>query len=242
MHPFQEKKCILQESALSLHQKYSCMGKKKLIEQDLFGEEYRAACPVIKKGREKLSAAQSKFNRLNKKIEILRNNISELPERERIIKTFYAEHAASLFDEEERLTFQLLERLDAVYEGQVKLTKKEKALLPELFLKEVEYVDHFELSDEQQQKVNDLKNKYLDILSGMTVEEREREAVGIALDFCTLLGVKPNAKMKRAKTEAEFEEALLEYLLKQREKELLKEEQEKKAAPGPKEKNFPKGK
>lgn len=217
------------------------MGKKKLTEPNLFGEEVHEVCPVIKKGRTKLTPAQSEFNRLNKKILALRNDIRELPEREQIIKTFFAEHIASLFDEERDLVLRLLDRLDAIYEGAFKLTKKEKSVLPELVLKEMEHMDDFNLSEEQQKWVDGLKNKYLDIVSEMTYEEREQESVDIALSFCRLMGVKPNAKMKKAKTEAEFDAALQEYLRKEREKEMQKEEKkEKKKASDPKEKKMSK--
>lgn len=209
---------------------------------DLFGEESEEICPVINKGRQKLSAAQSEFNRLNKKIVALRDDIRELPEREQIIKTFFDEQAASLFDEERDLTLRLLERLDAAYEGGMKLTKKEKSILPELLLKEMEYVDNFNLSEEQQQRVDELSDKYQDIASGMTWEEREQEAVETAMAFCSMMGVKPSAKMKKAKTTAEFEEALEDHLMKEWEKKMEKEEDrgKKKASSGFKEKKLSK--
>ena len=200
------------------------MGKKKSIQQDLFGDVRKEVYPVIKKSRQKLSAAQSEFNRLNKKIAALRNEIRELPEREQIIKTFFAEQVASLFDEERDLVLQLVKHLDAVYEGKMKLTKKEKAILPELILQEMNHIDNFDLSEEQQQYVDEIINKYLDITSGMTHEEREQEAIDIMISLCSLSGVKPTAKMKKAKTEAEFTNAFQEYLNKQMEKEILKEE------------------
>ena len=157
------------------------MGKKKSIQQDLFGDVRKEVYPVIKKSRQKLSAAQSEFNRLNKKIAALRNEIRELPEREQIIKTFFAEQVASLFDEERDLVLQLVKHLDAVYEGKMKLTKKEKAILPELILQEMNHIDNFDLSEEQQQYVDEIINKYLDITSGMTHEEREQEAIDIMI-------------------------------------------------------------
>ncbi|MBP3518098.1 MAG: J domain-containing protein [Parabacteroides sp.] len=218
------------------------MRKKKPIMLDLFGEKSEEICPVINKGRQKLSAAQSEFNRLNKKIVALRDDIRELPEREQIIKTFFDEQAASLFDEERDLTLRLLERLDAAYEGGMKLTKKEKNILPELLLKEMEYVDDFNLSEEQQQRVDELSDKYQDIASGMTREEREKEAVEAAMAFCSMMGVKPNAKMKKAKTTAEFEEALEDHLMKEWEKKMEKAEDRgtKKASSGFKEKKLSK--
>lgn len=206
---------------------------------DLFGEKVQNNCPVIKKGRQKLSAAQSEFNRLNKKIVALRDDIRELPEREKFIKTFFDEHVARLFDEEKTITFQWLDRLDAIYEGGVKLTKKEKELLSEFILKKLEVLNAFDLSDEQQQRVDMLDNKYLDISSGMTKEERDLDAVNVGLRFCSLMGVELSEKMKNAKTEAEFNDALEEQMRKEIEKEVQKMEEESKKAPsGPKAKKM----
>lgn len=199
------------------------MGKKKIIEQDL-SREKNVVCVEIKKGRNKLSPAQSEFNRLNKKIAVLKSDIHELPEREQVVKAFFAEQAASLFEEERDLTLRLLERLDEIYEGKMKLTKKEKALLPDLVLKEMEHVDDFVFTEEQQQRVDELRNKYLDLQSGMTREEREQEAVDTALMYCSMMEIKPNAKMKKAKTEAEFEDALQDYMFKVWEKEAQEED------------------
>lgn len=223
--------------------KYSYMGKKKSITQDLFGEVHKEVCPVIKKGRQKLSAAQSEFNRLNKKIAALRDEIRELPERERIIKTFFEEQVAFLFDEEKALIFQLVEHLDAVYEGKMKLTKKEKSILPELILQEITHTDNFDLSEEQQQFIDRLRNKYMDITSGMTREEREKETIDVMLDMCSIFGVKVTAKMKKARTGAEFEMAFQEYLRKQWEKNQLEEEKKetkKKGSSAQKEKKLSK--
>lgn len=196
--------------------------KKEKTQLNLFAAE-EAVCPVIKKGRAKLSAAQSEFNRLNKKITLLKEDIQELPEREQVIKQFFDTHVNSLFDEERELKLQLLDRLDSIYSGAMKLTKKEKTLFPVFILAETEGVEDFVLSAEQQTRLKEIREKYLDITSGLTQEEREKEAVKAALEFCSIMGIKPNARMKKARTEAELEAELEEMLRSQWEKEMKKE-------------------
>lgn len=78
--------------------------KRKTKNADLnLSPKEKSICPVIAKGKTKLSRVQSEYNRLTKKITALKEDIKELPMREKVIIAFYEEKARSLFEKESQL-------------------------------------------------------------------------------------------------------------------------------------------
>lgn len=98
--------------------------------------------PAIKKGRTKLTTAQAEFNRLNKKINQLKTEITLIPEKEQKIRAFYQEYAKPLFEKETAMKYDYLIYLDGIYkEG--KLSKTDKKTLVDLFIAESEGITDF---------------------------------------------------------------------------------------------------
>lgn len=199
------------------------MAKKQIQKKKTLLPKDAITCPVIAKGKVKLSKAQSDFNRLNKKIATLKQNIKELSEREKIIIAFYEQHARPLFEKESDLKYDYLLYLDEMYEN-AKLTFKDKSTLAELVLNECGGVDNVRIPEEKRLKMQEIQVRYSEIVTGLTREEQEKNAVAEALELFSIFGIKPNAKMKKAKNEEELMTATEEYMRTQLEKEMQKEE------------------
>ena len=101
---------------------------KLFQDQDVANDDLSLTPVIKKKGRTKLTAAQSEFNRLNRKINELKAEITFIPEKERKIRTFYQEHAKSLFEKETAMKYDYLIYLDGIYEeGKlIKILKADK--------------------------------------------------------------------------------------------------------------------
>lgn len=183
--------------------------------------------PVIKKGKTKLTYYQSEFNRLNKKIANLKNEIALIPTKEQKIRVFYKEKAKPLYDKEVELKYDYLIYLDNVYEKE-KLTKTNKETLADLILDEGEGVAESIEQEEKRAEVIRIMKKYEEIVSGLTREELELRAVEDSLSFMQfVMGIKPTEAMKNAKTEQELNDALLDYLESEMSKRQAKEESKK---------------
>jgi hypothetical protein len=199
------------------------MAKRQILKTNTLFPLESPACPVIKKERLKLSKAQSEFNRLNKKIAILRSDIHELPEREKRISAFYNEYARPLFDKESELKYHYLQYLDKMYETS-KFTDKDRKTLEELIVNECEGVENFRIPEEKQAEMLAIRYKYTEIITGLNREEQKKVAMEDTLSMLSILGIKPNAKMKKAKDETELFNAVQDYLRSKFEKEVQEEE------------------
>lgn len=186
--------------------------------------------PVIKKGKAKLTTAQAEFNRLNKKINKLKTEISLIPEKEQKIRAFYQEHAKPLFDKETAMKYDYLIYLDGIYNSG-KLNKTDQKTIVELIVTEGEGVTDY-MDEAQCSVITPLMHKYEELAYGMTHEELEQEAVNETLLSLTMMGFKPTPAMKKAKTEEEFFNAFIDYMQKEMEKMATAEEkkQQKRAA------------
>lgn len=92
--------------------------KRKTKNADLnLSPKKKSICPVIAKGKTKLSRAQSEYNRLTKKITALKEDIKELPMREKVIIAFYEEKARSLFEKESQLKSKKLKTEEEMEES-----------------------------------------------------------------------------------------------------------------------------
>lgn len=183
--------------------------------------------PVIKKGKTKLTYYQSEFNRLNKKIANLKNEIALIPTKEQKIRAFYKEKAKPLYDKEVALKYDYLIYLDNVYEKE-KLTKTNKETIADLILDEGQSVAESIEQEEKRGEVIRIMKKYEEIVSGLTREELELRAVEDSLSFMQIvMGIKPTEAMRNAKTEQELNDALLDYLEAEMRKRQAKEESKK---------------
>lgn len=201
--------------------------KRKTKNADLnLSPKEKSICPVIAKGKTKLSRTQSEYNRLTRKITALKEDIEELPMREKVILAFYEEKARSLFEKESQLKFDYLNYLDSVYET-AKLTVKDRDTLIQLILTESEVGDSSFIKKEIRDRISEVRDKYEGISTGLSREEREQEEIRDILDMCQDFGLKLNAKMKKAKSIEELNDALLDFISSEFEKEVLKEEKKK---------------
>ena len=171
-------------------------------DQDMVKDDLSLPPVIKKKGGTKLTAAQSEFNRLNRKINELKAEITSIPEKERKIRTFYQEHAKSFFEKEIAMKYDYLIYLDGIYEGG-KLSKTDRKTLIDLIVAESEGVTAT-MNEEQRSVIVPLIHKYEELSSGMTHEELEKEAVEDMLFVIQMMGFKLNKKMKNAKTEEEL--------------------------------------
>lgn len=188
------------------------MPKEQNLFEDKPEKDDLSLSPVIKKGRVKLTAAQSEFNRLNKKIAVLKDEIQLMPEKENKIRVFFDEHVKTLYEKEVVLKYDFLLYLDQVYDT-AKLTKKNKEILAEMIVEECEGVETLPASEEQLRKMMEIRYKYEEITTGMSHDELQLEVVRDTLDMFTLmLGIKPNKAMKNAKTEDELLAAVVDYM------------------------------
>ena len=199
------------------------MAKKQTLKTKTLFPSESPACPVIQMERVKLSRAQAEFNRLNEKIATMKADIQELPEREKRIIAFYKEFAQPLFDKESELKYGYLLYLDKMYETS-KFTDKDRSTLEELIVNECEGLENFRIPEEKLAEMLAIRYKYTEIITGLNREEQEKIAVEDTLDMLSMFGIKPNAKMKKAKDEAELFDAVEDYLRSQLEKEMQKEE------------------
>lgn len=197
---------------------------KLFQDQDVANDDLSLTPVIKKKGRTKLTAAQSEFNRLNRKINELKAEITFIPEKERKIRTFYQEHAKSLFEKETAMKYDYLIYLDGIYE-EGKLSKTDRKTLIDLIAAESEGVTDY-MNEEQRSVIVPLVHKYEELLSGMTHEELEMEAVQDTLFAIQMMGFKLNKKMKNAKTEEELLNAFNDLMKNEMEKMEAAEEKE----------------
>lgn len=168
--------------------------------------------PVIKKGKKKLTYSQSEFNRLNKRIAELKNEIALIPEKEQKIRSFYMEKAKALFDKETMLKYHYLIYLDNVYDNG-KLTKLNKQTLASLILEEGKSVSEYLEEEEKRTAITRIMHKYEEIVLGQTHEELELLAVQDTLSFMQfMMGITPTETMKNAKTQEELLNAVMDFL------------------------------
>lgn len=189
-------------------------------------KEVKDIIPSIKKKKAKLTAAQAAFNRLNQKIASLKKEIEELPEREKLIAAFCKENVDELFEKEAELVHALLRRLDTVYKT-MKLSAKEKELLAELILEESEKMGELSFVKEVMEEMSEIQMTYQEIATGRSREDLEREAVQMVLEALPFMGIRPNAKMKKARNEAELKAAIFDFMESEMHKKARKEEREK---------------
>lgn len=189
-------------------------------------KEVKDIIPSIKKKKAKLTAAQAAFNRLNQKIASLKKEIEELPEREKFIAAFCKENVDELFEKEAELVHALLRRLDTVYKT-MKLSAKEKKLLAELILEESEKMGELSFVKEVMEEMSEIQMTYQEIATGRSREDLEREAVQMVLEALPFMGIKPNAKMKKARNEAELKAAIFDFMESEEHKRARREERKK---------------
>lgn len=189
--------------------------KQDHLTEDLFGKKQQSDYPVIKKGRAKLTAAQSEFNRLNKKIALLRDELNQLPEKQRRISEFYKENILPLRQEYSLVLFKTLCKLDQRYEKK-EFNDDDQHTLSGIILNKCDFLDQYmrELGEEDQKKLSGLINKYEQIHLGLSPEELVKEKLKEMLStFTSMTGMKPTTQMKKAKTEEELSKLIEDFLI-----------------------------
>ena len=122
------------------------------------------------------------------------------------------------------MKYDYLIYLDGIYE-EGKLSKTDRKTLIDLIAAESEGVTDY-MNEEQRSVIVPLVHKYEELLSGMTHEELEMEAVQDTLFAIQMMGFKLNKKMKNAKTEEELLNAFNDLMKNEMEKMEAAEEKE----------------
>lgn len=194
-------------------------------QQELFGDEFAprstpSVHPMIKKGKAKLTKIQAEFNRLNKKIASLKEEINHTPEKKRQLQTYYKESLVPILHECATAFCQVCYYWDKQYEKK-ELPADNLFVLSGLLLEKCRMFleDMAEAEEEDIKAVTALHLKHQIIQTGLSEKQLEKAKVKETLQMFTLLtGFKPTAKMKKAKTEEEVNSLIEEYLLEQKEK------------------------
>lgn len=189
------------------------------MQQDLFAEEFPiekpvSALPVIKKGKVKLTPAQSEFNRLNKKIAALKEELNCLPEKKRRVGEFYQQVILPLVKDYKALLLTVVTQWDAQY-NQKEFCDDDLFALSDLILEKCHVLIQIaiEVEEDEKKKINDLIRKHEMIQTGLSVKELEKQKVKEVLHMFTLMtGFKPTAKMKKSKTEEDLAGLIDEFL------------------------------
>lgn len=191
------------------------------MEKDLFSEHdsgipRQSSIPVIKKGTVKLTAAQSEFNRLNKKIMKLKNELSQLPKKRCKVEAFYLEHVLPLMHTYNQLAYQRILDLEMRYENDA--SEEIRFDLSGVILRLcMDLLQNTKGLEEDACKVlNGLLRKHELKQSGLTEGKFEKQKVKDILNMFTMIvGIKPTAKMKKAKTEEEAMSLIVDYFEKE---------------------------
>lgn len=184
--------------------------------------------PVIKKGKVKLTPAQSEFNRLNKKIAALKEELNNLPEKKRKVGEFYQQAVLPVMQEYNNLLMDTIVKLDVQYEKKEFCDDDLFALSGVILDKCHVFIQNSnETEEDDKKKINDLIRKHEIIQTGLTAKELDKQKVKDMLQMFTMMtGIKPTAKMKKAKTEEELS-GLIEECLEAKMREEFEEENTK---------------
>lgn len=187
------------------------MAKQRRFNEGRTGRNDSSRRLSERKGKEKLTGAQSELNRLKRKIASLKEEISLMPDKEERIRDFFERNAKPVFEKETALKYKFLVYLDESYESG-EMTEGEKETLLDLFAEESQGVEDFVTTDEQREHLLELKYKYDELALGMSREELDQEAVEDTMSlFVNRYGIKPDKAMKAAKTENELLIAISDY-------------------------------
>lgn len=190
------------------------------MQYDLFGdavpeEKQTSTCPVIKKGKVKLSTAQSEFNRLNKKIALLREELGHLSEKKRRIGEFYKDYILPLVVEYNSTLFTTLCKLDAQYD-KGELEDNDLFALSGVILDKCSILtqDMRGTGEDEKKATLELQRKHEKIQTGLSDKDLNKVKVKELLQIFTFTtGFKPTAKMKKAKSEEELTELIEQFML-----------------------------
>lgn len=189
------------------------------MQLDLFSEEYpnkkpASNLPIIKKGKVKLTPVQSEFNRLNKKISLLKEELTNLLEKKRIVAEFYNNSVLPIMKELDGLLASAIAKLDVVYDKN-ELPAKDLFVLSSIIFEKSCDLCHTSRSIEEDEKkiLVDLIRKHEMIQTGLSAKEMDKQRVSeLLFMFTAMSGFKPTAKMKKAKTEEALTDLINEFL------------------------------
>lgn len=180
------------------------------MEQDMFADHLSV-----------LTSAQSEFNELSRRTIKLKEKLTSFPGKKHKIVTFYKEHDLPLIKTYNELVFKSICDLDAHYESAV-FTEDDKFDISGIILTRCSALvsDLRGLGEKEQKAVEGLLRKHEIIQSGLTAEKFDNQKVEELLEiYTTLIGLKPTAKMKKAKSEEEALNLIEEYLINKKKKE-----------------------
>lgn len=180
------------------------------MEQDMFADHLSV-----------LTSAQSEFNELSRRTIKLKEKLASFPGKKHKIVTFYNEHDLPLIKTYNELVFNSICVLDAHYESAV-FNEDDKFDISGIILTRCSALvgDLRGLGEKEQKATNDLLRKHEIIQSGLTAEKFDKLKVEELLEmYTTLIGLKPTAKMKKAKSVEEALNLIEEYLISKKKKE-----------------------
>lgn len=165
-----------------------------------------------KAGKELLTDAQLELNRIKKHIANKKEEISLIPEKEECIRTFFERNAKPVFEKETALKYKFLFYLDESFESHLMSTQEESTLIY-LFTHESQGVEDFLTTDDQRDRLLELKYKYDELMLGLNRESLIEKAVERTLSlFIDDYGVRRNAEMSTAQTLDQLFSAVSDYI------------------------------
>lgn len=199
-------------------------------QQELFRDEFTSmttpiVCPSIKKKREALTKAQIEFNRLNKKIASLKQDINQMPEKKQQLQTYYKERLAPILHDCFAATCKICYYWDTQYEKKGLPANELFALSGLIMYKCRRILEEMsetggEEEEEDMKAITILHRKHQMIQSSLTEKQLDKAIVKEMLQMFTFMtGQKPTPQMKKAKTEEEVNRLIEEFFLNQHKEE-----------------------
>lgn len=162
------------------------------------------------------SVEQKKFASLTKKIEKLKKELKGIPEREQIIRQFYAKKIEPGLKMYSTQMKENLKELDRWYE-QGKLTAKRRDILAKNLIGICTQLLSFEIDDEENaQMLTDYCYKYTEIQTGLTAEEQKQKEVEEMSEMMEVLfGIKLDEGMENIHNTSDLLQQLQEKMREQ---------------------------
>lgn len=200
----------------------------ELFEESSAGEKPTASCPVILQGQIKLSKVQAEFNRLNKKIAQIREDLARLPEKRAKISELYEKQVQPLLKEYNQTLLGAVCDLDARYEV-ADLKEEDQYVLSSIIFDKcnILMLDLDPFSEEEKKATLALHHKHEKIQTGLSDKELTKVKVeGLLHMFTMMTGFQPTAKMKKSKSEEELTELIDAFMQAKMEEEFESQKSE----------------
>lgn len=187
--------------------------QQKLFEDEFISQSALSTYPMIKKGKTSLTKTQAEFNRLNKKIASLKQDMNQLPEKKLLLQTYYKEKLTPILQNYFAAVCKVSYYWDKQYDKK-ELPADKLFVLSGLIMGQCRTIleDMVEIEEEDMKAITAMHLKHQLIQTGLSEKQLEKAKVKEMLQmYISLTGLKPTPKMKKAKTEEELNSLIEEY-------------------------------